>query len=111
MIKKIFMIALVSLFIMNLSGNAFCDDQLKKLGRGLSNVLTCPLELPEQTSRTNNSDGPFAALTVGVLKGLGMTVARACVGIYEAATFLMPYPKDFKPILKDPEYFLENSNF
>ncbi|MBI5124327.1 MAG: exosortase system-associated protein, TIGR04073 family [Candidatus Omnitrophica bacterium] len=111
MIKKILLSGLIALFIITLAVPGFCDDPIKKLGRGLSNMVTFPLEIPEQIQRTNNSDGPFAALTVGVLKGLSMTVSRACVGVYEVATFLMPYPKDFKPVLKDPEYFLENSNF
>lgn len=91
---------------------AFCEDNaITKLGRGLANILTSPLEVPEQISRTNNSDGPFAGYTVGVLKGFGWALGRACVGAYEAVTFALPFPQGYKPILKDPEYFLENSNF
>ena len=74
-------------------------------------MLTFPLEVPEQISRTNNSDGPFAGLTVGVLKGLQMTVTRAAVGVYEVATFMLPSQKDSGPILKDPEYLFETSNY
>ena len=74
-------------------------------------MVTFPLEVPEQMSRTNNSDGPFAGWTVGLLKGFGWAVGRACVGVYETVSFMMPYPKAYQPILKDPEYFLENSNF
>jgi putative exosortase-associated protein (TIGR04073 family) len=91
---------------------AFCEDNpMTKLGRGVANMVTFPLEVPEQICRTNNSDGPVAGYTVGVLKGFGMAIGRACVGIYEAATFLIPYPKGFKPVMKDPEYFLETSNY
>ncbi len=113
MMRKVLLVALVSLFVMNIATCAFCggDNPMTKLGRGLANIVTFPLEVPEQISRTNNSDGPFAASTVGVLKGFGWAVGRACVGVFEAATFLIPYPKDFQPVLKDPEYFLESSNF
>jgi len=112
MVKKLLLIGLISLFVISQATPAFCiNDPLSKLGRGLCNMVTFPLEVPEQTSRTNNSDGPFAASTVGILKGLGMAVGRACVGVYEVATFLIPYPKDYQPVLRDPEYFLETSSF
>ena len=113
MARKMFLVALVSLFVMSSAAPAFCadDNAVTKLGRGLANMVTFPLEVPEQISRTNNSDGPFAGYTVGVLKGFGCALGRACVGVFEAVTFMMPYPKDYKPILKDPEYFLENSNY
>ncbi len=111
MVKKLFLAVLIALFVITLAVPGFCDDPIKKLGRGLCNIITFPLEVPEQISRTNNSDGPFAASTVGVLKGLGWAVGRACVGAYEAATFLIPYPRDYQPVLRDPEYFLDTSNF
>ena len=118
MIRKLFCAAVILSFIVSLAVPAFCDDTntkidgpATKLGRGVCNILTFPLEIPEQISRVNNSDGPFAASTVGVLKGLGWAVGRACVGLYEAATFMLPGTKNYEPVLKDPEYFLETSNF
>lgn len=111
MMKKLLLAAIIVLFVANLAAPVFCDTPVTKLGRGLANMLTFPLEVPEQVSRVNNSDGPFAASTVGVLKGLGWAVGRVCVGVYETATFMLPYPKNYKAILRDPEYFLENSNF
>jgi putative exosortase-associated protein (TIGR04073 family) len=84
------------------------DDAWKKLGRGLANMLTFPLEIPNQISKTNNSDGPVAAFTWGLLKGVGMTGFRALVGVYETLTFPMPCPEGYKPILTEPEFFLED---
>ena len=111
MAKNIFISAIISLFILTFVTSAFCDDPATRLGRGLANILTSPLELPAQSSKVNNSDGPFAGLTVGVLKGLQMTVTRAAVGVYEVATFMLPSQKDSGPILKDPEYLFETSNY
>ena len=111
MIKKLFFAAVVLSLIVSSATPAFCDGPTTKLGRGLCNMITFPLEIPEQISRVNNSDGPFAASTVGVLKGLGWAIGRACVGVFEAATFMFPVPKNYEPVLKDPEYFLETSNF
>ena len=117
MVKKLFFAAVVLSLIVSSAAPAFCDETATKLdgpatklGRGICNMVTFPLEIPEQISRVNNSDGPFAACTVGVLKGLGWALSRACVGVYEAATFMLPFPKDYQPLLKDPEYFLETSN-
>ena len=118
MVKRLLLVMFMALLIINFAMPAFCDGPaakldgpVTKLGRGLCNMVTFPLEFPEQISRTNRSDGPFAACTVGVLKGLGWMVGRACIGVYEAATFMFPVPKDYQPILCDPEYFLENSSF
>lgn len=111
MVKRLFFAAIVSLLIVGSATPAFCDGATTKLGRGLCNMVTFPLEVPEQISRTNVSDGPLAACTVGVLKGFGWALGRACVGIYETVTFMFPIPKNYEPLLKDPEYFLESSNF
>jgi putative exosortase-associated protein (TIGR04073 family) len=111
MAKKFLLMILIVLFVMMLTAPGFCDGPAEKLGRGLSNILTFPLEIPQQISRVNDSKGPFAAGTVGVLKGIGWAVSRACIGVYEAATFAIPCPKDYQPILNDPEYFLEDSTY
>ena len=84
---------------------------MKKLGRGFCNCITFPFEIFEQIKRTNLSDGPMAGWTWGLLKGVGMTVIRAGVGVYEVATFPVPFPKHYEPILKDPEFFAEEMNW
>ena len=118
MMKKLFFAAVILSLIVGSATPAFCEElatklngPATKLGRGICNMVTFPLEIPEQMSRVNNSDGPFAASTVGVLKGIGWAIGRACVGIFETATFMLPGPKNYEPVMKDPEYFLETSNF
>lgn len=108
MVRKFIISGLIFLFVVGLAGSAYCDTALKKLGRGFCNVITSPLEIGEQTQRVNNSDGPMAAVTYGLLKGVIMTGVRAVVGVYEIATFPIPFPRQYKPILKDPEFFLED---
>ena len=111
MAKRFVLIGLIILFVLSLAAPAYCDDPLKKLGRGVANVLTCPYELVYQVMKSNNSDGVFAGATVGVIKGVGMIVARGMVGVYEIASFPIPVPKDYQPILKDPEFFFEDQNW
>ena len=97
--------------VLGVAAAGYCQDYTKKLGRGLANVITFPLEVPEQITRVNESDGPTAAITYGLLKGLGMMLVRAAAGVYEIATFPFPVPKDYKPLLTDPEFLLSDKNW
>lgn len=107
MAKRVIVIMLILLSLFSLSDTAYAGDAVKKLGRGFCNVATFVFELPLQVSRVNNSDGPMAGVTYGAAKGLAMMLVRAYVGAYEIITFPFPVPKDFKPILTDPEFMFE----
>jgi len=112
MFKKSLSVGLIVLFILGMAvSSAYCDDALKKLGRGICNCVTFPFEIFEQMKRINISDGPMAGCTWGLLKGVGMTGVRAAVGVYEVATFPIPLPRHYDPILKDPEFFFEEQNW
>ncbi len=111
MIKRYFAILGILFIVIGISAPGYCDDSVKKLGRGVCNMITFPFEILEQVKRTNNSDGPLAAMTYGLLKGGVMSAARAAVGVYETATFLIPLPRNYAPILTDPEFFFEEKNW
>lgn len=111
MSKKLVLAGLIFMLTISIVNTAYCDDALRKLGRGVCNVVTSPYEIVYQTSQVNNSDGAFAAFTVGILKGFSMILVRAAVGVYEVVTFPFPVPKEYKPILKDPEFFFEDQNW
>ena len=102
-------VIIAALVILNIATPSFAQDAGKKLGRGLVNVLTGWIELPKNIYNTSVQSNPFAGITVGLAKGLGMTVVRTGAGIYETATFPFPLPQDYKPILK-PEYVLKKEN-
>ncbi len=105
--KQRIVIGLTLILLLSLVGQAFCQTSTRKLGRGICNIATCPLEILEQTKRVYDSDGASAALTYGLVKGVLMTGARALAGVYEMVTFLIPIPHDYKPILDDPEFLSE----
>jgi putative exosortase-associated protein (TIGR04073 family) len=109
--RNILITVFVILLAVSFANPAYCDTALKKLGRGICNVVTCPFEIFEQIARVNTSDGPMAGLTYGLLKGVAMTGVRVVVGAYEIVTFPIPFPKDYKPILKDPEFFFEERDW
>lgn len=107
--KRYFAMILIITIILSFAVPAYCDDALKKVGRGVCNIITCPFEFFAQIQKVSNSDGPFAGVTYGAAKGVGMTLVRAVVGVYEVATFPIPLPKHYEPILKDPEFFFEET--
>ena len=76
-----------------------------KLGRGASNAfggfLEIPVNIQERRSTQDTAGSWFTGLAYGVFKGF----VRTGVGIYEVATFFLPYPEDFAPILPTLEYF------
>jgi putative exosortase-associated protein (TIGR04073 family) len=106
--KRVLSAVLILLLVVSIAAPAYCDTPIKKLGRGVCNILTCPLELFAQMGQVNRSDGPMAAITYGVAKGLVMIGVRGVVGVYETVTFPIPMPADYKPILTDPEFVFED---
>lgn len=105
--RTVLIILAILLFTAAMTSPAYCNDWGRKLGRGVCNVFTFPLELYTQTAEVNNSEGLFAAATWGIIKGLGMSVVRAACGVYEVVTFPFPVPADYMPILTDPEFYGE----
>jgi len=110
MVKKYFIFLLVLVMIFY-SINAYADTPIKKLGRGFCNIVTCPMEFPKGIQDVYDEGGIFAALTWGILKGVFNTGVRAVVGVYEVVTFPIPFPKDYEPILTDPEFIGEDALF
>lgn len=97
---KLFKKSLVMLFIFSFCvvNQCFAQEEItpsgpfEKLGRGIANIAFGPLELAQQPLDVAQDKGNIAALTYGVLRGVGMTVARALVGVTDVVTFLMPLP-------------------
>ncbi|MDP2912828.1 MAG: exosortase system-associated protein, TIGR04073 family [Candidatus Omnitrophota bacterium] len=123
--KNFLAITLVVLFILNISAPIFCNEPsdalpavkeepaepeamqnpVTKFGRGLCNLVTFHFEIFEQSRRVKALHGSCAGMTYGLIKGFLMAGVRAVVGAYEASTFFIPYPADYKPILTDPVSF------
>lgn len=79
-----------------------CAGPEQKLGRGLNNFYE-PIRLADlrySIEQTAVYDSPGASYTTGVVRGLGKTVARAGVGLYEIVT--APFPnrrdRDYGPV-------------
>ena len=76
----------------------------RKLGRGVSNMLTGWVELPRGVETVGRESGFMASLTWGVLQGAGTALARTAAGAAEIATFPIRTNND-EPII-EPEYLV-----
>jgi len=101
--KKLFIIFCCLIAIAIISKPCYADNAGHKLVRGVGNILTGWLEIPMNIYNTSVEENPFVGITVGLAKGIGMTIARTCVGAYETITFPFPLPEDYRPIM-EPEY-------
>ncbi|MGH7198377.1 MAG: exosortase system-associated protein, TIGR04073 family [Candidatus Omnitrophota bacterium] len=95
--------AMAVVLMLALSTACFANDPFTKLGRGVANTLTGWVELPKNIHQTSVEDNVLSGITLGLAKGVGMTIVRTGAGIYEIATFPFPLPQDYRPIL-EPEY-------
>jgi len=85
------------------SAGSYANGALRKLGRGVANVVTCPGELIRTSQFVGQQDGYISSLTVGVLQGVWRTLLRGVTGAFEVVTFYAEIPKGFEPIMK-PEF-------
>lgn len=94
------------ILILAISSPCFADGgPLRKLGRGIANIGTGILEIPSNIVSVTEEDGYLAGATYGIVKGIAWAVLRTTVGAYETATFLIPIPFHYDPIL-EPEFLL-----
>jgi putative exosortase-associated protein (TIGR04073 family) len=72
---------------------------LRKLGRGISNLLFGIVEVPNQVTKVTSENGGAAGVTYGVGKGIVRWICREAVGVYEIVTFPIPVPHHYKPVM------------
>jgi putative exosortase-associated protein (TIGR04073 family) len=65
-------------------------DPGDKLVRGVENLFTGWLEIPDEVKDASAETNPFTALTYGLTQGTGEAVTRTGVGVHDMATFLIP---------------------
>jgi len=106
--KRIVLVLIVVSLLFSFTSSGYADNAVKKLGRGIANVILCPFGLPQGMGEAQDENGIFAGFTWGLLKGTLNIAERAVVGVYEIATFPIPLPRYYKPILTDPEFFKES---
>lgn len=80
----------------------------RKLQRGFLNIALSPIELTQQVAQEEKSEVEPTWL-FGGMRGVLFMVGRTMVGLYEMATFVLPTPGNYKPIVY-PEFLWEYWN-
>ena len=106
--KKNYALALILVLMIIVLAQSPCyaENMLRKAGRGLANFFTCVFEVPKSVQQTLYDEGPAAAVTFGLLDGLTKLVVRGSVGLFEVATFPIPIPRNYAPIV-EPEFLFK----
>jgi len=76
-------------------GPAWAQDPIHKMGRGITNILTGWIEIPKQVHLGSRDENPVTGFGRGLFKGASLTLLRGGIGLYEALTFPLPYPRGF----------------
>jgi putative exosortase-associated protein (TIGR04073 family) len=102
--KKAVCICVVLALIAGSAAAGYCQDPARKLGRGIANIITCPVEIPNNiVNRWRCDKAIFESLVVGLPTGILRMVMRCGVGAFETVTFLFPLPSGYCPVM-EPEF-------
>ena len=88
-------------------GTAGQHDWTGKLSRGLTNVVTSPLEIPRTINIQSEEKGPAVGWTGGLLTGVVKGFIRFGAGIAETFTFPFAWPNEGEQLVT-PTYVWEN---
>jgi len=111
--KRGYWLAIVLLFVFVFSStvvfaeSTYYDNITHKLGRGISNVVLCPVELCRSLDYKIQEHGFFAGTAIGTLHGVGRIIGRALTGAFDIVTFLVPVPT-FDSYYMEPEFVMIN---
>ena len=100
-------ICVAILMILNIATSSYAQDPGKKLYRGIANIVLGWVELPKNIYDTSVEDNVLSGLTIGLAKGVGMTIVRTGAGVYETVTFPFPIPEGYAPVL-EPEFVFKS---
>lgn len=89
------------------SDNPFIIRPFKKLGRGIANTVSAPLEIPHHMFAKAEKERKwweqFGEYFSDTFAGIGWSAWRLGAGVYDIATFLLP---DYEKSLIQPEYLV-----
>ncbi len=102
------MIVTTFLTFICVSNSFAASEAIHKLGRGITNVVTAPVEIPKEirVHWIKGSEKTYHVLVwifCGFVKGIVMTTARVGSGVVDIATF--PFKND---ALLQPNYVFED---
>jgi len=108
--KRIVAIVLLStVLVLSLNSTAYAGNAARKLGRGVTNIITGWLEIPAEVGRKTAEDGDLAGVLVAPFTGILKAAGRMLGGIYDVVTFAIPIPCGYEPLV-EPEFVMGNED-
>lgn len=106
------MIVFIMVSLLVVPNSFAANDAIHKLGRGITNVVTAPVEIPKEIRAhwIKGSEKTYHIIVwifCGFVKGTVMTTARAGSGVWDVVSSPVSIPKDYQPILK-PDYVFDD---
>lgn len=81
--------------------------RVRKLTRGVLNVVLSPAEIPNQMFREAYQSSPGSGMFIGFFKGIGKGAKRVAIGTWEMATFYFPGNNHYQPFVEPEVVFME----
>ncbi len=107
--KNCYFLLIIVTLTLTVPQPAFADNAGHKFVRGIGNILSGWLEIPLSVYNESLEETPLVGMTWGLAKGVGKTVARTCVGVYEVCTFPFAFPEGYRPII-EPEFVFQKDS-
>ncbi len=76
----------------------------QKLGRGLLNIISSPVEIARSIQIGSREENLAYGWTIGLLKGFGNGAVRFGAGVIDVVTFPFEFPTEYKAPLIEPEF-------
>ena len=97
------MLLVFCLIFLFVGQKSFAGDPIRKLSRGLVNTTFGWLEVFAEVFRESERSSEIGGWVVAPFKGIAKAIGRTVVGIYEVATFIIPLPSRYRPLI-EPEF-------
>ncbi len=107
--KKVLALVVIAVMVFSLAAPAFAKTPSDKLARGIGNVATGVLEVPQTIGQEwKKSNNAAVGIFCGLFKGIAQAVARTGSGLWDVITFPLALPKDYEP-LYHPDYVFDET--
>lgn len=102
--KKYLALVMITALLVSFAAPVFANEPKDKLFRGVTNVLSSLIEVPQNIDiEWKQSKNAATGLFAGLFKGVFWGVARAASGLWDIVTFPFPKPADYNSVIQ-PEY-------
>ncbi len=99
----------VCALVLSMAAPAMAKTPSDKLARGIGNIATGILEVPQTIGQEwKESNNAAVGIFAGFFKGMVQAVVRTGSGVWDVLTFPVAIPKDYEPLYR-PDYVFDKT--